>query len=63
MASRYDWVAEALVNDEISTDGEMTKYFIENGLSPLAARQAVKQRDRALLNPLTFKLDTRGLGL
>lgn len=53
----YDWVEGQIVNDESSTDSEMRKHFMKEG--PMTKREAgfyVNQRNRALKNPLKFKL-------
>lgn len=57
------WIIQTLINDRTSTDEQLEGYFLINGLSPVAAKQIVKQRSRARLYPRLFKLDTRGLGL
>ena len=57
LKSENKWVESTLVNDEFSTDNEMRRYFMEEGkMTKTKADCYVKQRDKALLHPLTFKL-------
>jgi hypothetical protein len=55
-----DWIASSLANDEVSTDEEMTAYFIANGLSTETVRLVMGQRNEALSN-MDFDLDCQGM--
>lgn len=51
------WISATLLNDESSSDLEMEQYFMKEGkMSLKEAACYVKQRDKALLEPLNFKL-------
>ena len=55
--SKAQWVATILTNDEYSSDKQMIRHFQKEGsMSLKKAKCYVKQRDKALLNPLQFKL-------
>lgn len=53
----YEWIEGVLVNDEVSSDEEIKDYFIKEGnMSEKEADFYIKQRNKALFNPLGFKL-------
>lgn len=45
-----EWINTTLHNDEASTDMEMRSFFIENGLSPDQADEAIGQRNKCLMD-------------
>jgi len=52
-----EWIAATLLNDETSTDEEMTAYFMfEGNMSRIKALFYVKQRNRALQEGMDFTL-------
>jgi hypothetical protein len=55
-----DWITSSLANDEVSTDEEMTAYFIANGLRPETVSLVMAQRNEALAN-MDFDLDCQGM--
>ena len=57
------WISATLLNDEESTDQEIIKYFMDNGLSNEESVFYVNQRDNALNNPLGFELISYGFKL
>jgi hypothetical protein len=58
MKSKKDWITSVLVNDENSSDLELERYFMKEGnMSLREAAFYVKQRNRALLDPLHFNLN------
>ena len=54
---RLRWIEAILVNDEASTDSELIQGFMKEGrLSRKEAIFYVKQRGKALSDPIHFKL-------
>jgi len=57
---KTEWIASTLLNDEYSSDEEMKNYFKKVGrMSDKQAKFYVGQRNKALMNPLKFKLRTQ----
>ena len=56
-----EWIKSELVNSENSTNEELVKYFMDNGLTKESAMLAIWQREEALKNPLSFHLNPEGL--
>ncbi len=54
-------IEEILVNDETSTDEELVKFFMANGLEKESAMLVMWQRNKAMLDPIHFKLDPEGV--
>jgi hypothetical protein len=53
------WISSVLLNDEASTNEEMKAHFMKEGkMSKAEADFYVKQRNKALLEDLNFKLRT-----
>lgn len=48
---KLKWVSAVLHNDEISTDRDMVKYLMAEGLSKDEAQYYIKQREKALSDP------------
>jgi hypothetical protein len=55
------WVEAVLANDESSSDGELVRYFVDNGLSATVARKWVRKRGRYLRE--MFNPHTRSTGM
>lgn len=54
-------IEEILVNDENSSDEEMVRFLMSNGLEKESAMLVIWQRDAALRDPIHFKLNPEGV--
>jgi hypothetical protein len=60
--SKFEWIEDTLINNEVSTDADLVKYFHdEGGLEQESIAFIMRQRDEALRNPLKFKLNPEGI--
>jgi hypothetical protein len=45
------WVKDQLVNDDMSSDEEMYKLFVDNGINPAQAKEVIKLRQSVMTDP------------
>jgi hypothetical protein len=58
---KHKWVEMTLINDEYSSDEELARFFLNEGISKEAVYVIMGQRNEALRNPFKFSLNMEGV--